>query len=263
MKTLSPALPIALAVAYFSVIASCTNGDDPDPEYGPAGGMLEVDAGEMRPGTGSGGSGASGRGGIGRACETDANCKAGLFCHESADYIGHKQCTMACGDSETCQDHTAGTFCIGANICVQSCTTGTECPSLTRCNEASWCERGGPGSGVPECAGSATLCSLLPSGQCRALGCRSNDKCEGFSTGCYSLFSSFSCSSQQGCYWSSSSRDCSGVARSCSGFASDVGCTGQAGCSWSEQCTGVAESCETLSLNQCALQPGCYIDYNP
>lgn len=58
-------------------------------------------------------------------------------------------------------------------------------------------------------------------------------ECQGVSSSCFSMFSSFSCASQQGCYWSSSSDSCSGFSWPCSSMYSSFGCSSQQGCYWS------------------------------
>lgn len=115
---------------------------------------------------------------------------------------------------------------------------------------------GGGGSG--DCTGVATPCSLLSSTQCSsALGCISDGDCNGVATSCYSLFDSFSCESQQGCYWSFTTDDCSGVSSSCFSQFSSFSCASQQGCYWSDGCSGAASSCSSLGAASCTLQPGC------
>ena len=105
--------------------------------------------------------------------------------------------------------------------------------------------------GIPySCATRATACNGI-------MGCFDDSECRGFSSGCYLRSSSYSCVSQSGCYWSSSSRTCSGSARSCSSFGGSASCSGQEGCYWSDRCGGTAFSCAILSNAMCATQPGC------
>ena len=110
-----------------------------------------------------------------------------------------------------------------------------------------------------KCTGFATSCSLLSSGECsRAAGCRWNEDCSGISSSCYAQFSSSSCYSQEGCYWSSLSDGCAGSSWSCSLFSSSLSCIGQKGCYWDEECTGVPNTCSTiLTQASCLDQPGC------
>src|SRR5688572_4150877 len=156
--------PNFFAVVFTSLVAvSCRGGGDDGGSsavYGPPGGMLEVDAGEMRAGGGTGGSassggdggssatggiagvgasagssGSSGAGGsggvvvpekaqIGDTCETDADCESPLFCRQdSVDYSGHKQCTTSCIDSAACATYSSGSFCNSAGFCVLGCST--------------------------------------------------------------------------------------------------------------------------------------------
>jgi len=200
--------------------------------------------------------------GVGAPCSGSADCTSPLSCHfDSADYIAHMQCAVSCSDSETCaQQFGAGSFCIGAHICVRGCKSDLDCASKTHCNSAGWCERTGPGSGVPYCAGYPTSCSLLSDLECiGAYGCTDNSECAGVSTSCYSLFDSFSCSSQDGCYWSTSTKSCSGSSYSCHSYSSELSCEYQEGCYWTGGCTGVPEPCEKKSIYSCANQPGCQL----
>lgn len=117
---------------------------------------------------------------------------------------------------------------------------------------------GGGGGGA--CRGSATPCTLVSGSECTfALGCRTGGTCSGSAWSCYSMYGSYSCGSQDGCYWSSASSQCSGSARSCSSYTTSTGCTYQDGCRWRENCEGTPWSCTSLSSKfDCDLQPGCY-----
>jgi hypothetical protein len=198
--------------------------------------------------------------GIGEPCEDDGDCADGLACRDDeTDYIAHKQCTQVCTDSDSCDpEGTGDAFCIGAEICVRSCKADADaCPKGTACNSNDWCERAG--AGAPKCAGTPLPCSLQGASGCDAMGCTSSGQCRGVASSCYLQWGSYSCSMQDGCYWSSYSDDCSGFARSCSGFASSYGCNNQDGCNWEDTCTGTPLSCELFSVAECALQPGCYV----
>ena len=91
-------------------------------------------------------------------------------------------------------------------------------------------------------------------------GCTPTDEtCDGVADSCSWLFSSFTCTSQQGCYWSSvGSGSCSGIARSCSSV-SVSSCYQQSGCHWVQSvCNGVPMACDTFTdANDCYAQTGC------
>jgi hypothetical protein len=115
----------------------------------------------------------------------------------------------------------------------------------------------GPGP-AKSCHGIASSCSLQSASLCSSVkGCSKSGECAGFSYGCYSYFSSFGCSLQQGCYWSSVSKNCQGSSWSCSLMSGSSSCASQEGCSWDETCEGVATSCSLLGEFDCDSQPGC------
>ena len=280
-----------LSIALCSACSDST--DSIDVESGPPGAMVTVDpnsitpgdfGGATNPGTGgrTGGGGSAGvkggstgvggskastlttvlKGSLGTTCEADSDCQSPLTCHiDNIDYIGHKQCATSCSSSDSCKTtYGENSFCIGAGICVRGCKTDTDCPNLTECGMGAWCQRGGPGSGIPKCSGSATFCSLLSHSTCyTSLGCTDDSKCTGSSTSCYTYYSSYSCTSQEGCYWSSISKSCSGVSTSCYTMSTSVSCEYQEGCSWSDSCTGVPFACDTMTRGTCESQPGCYL----
>lgn len=213
---------------------------------------------------GSGGgtaeSGAPANGSVGSPCASSTDCNTGLTCHiDTTDYIAHEQCSASCDSDEQCTSmFGTQTFCIGAHICVQACRDNADCPAKTICTSNRWCERSGPGSGVPTCGGSATPCSILTDSQCSsALGCSSNSGCQGLSTSCYSLFSSFECTSQEGCYWDSTGSTCSGSAESCDLFFGSGSCALQTGCTWHGGCSGSPLPCSELTASLCTQTPGC------
>jgi hypothetical protein len=108
------------------------------------------------------------------------------------------------------------------------------------------------------CAGVSTSCSVLSLGTCStASGCSWKRECTGIADSCYSQYSSYACTSLDGCYWSSSSDSCSGVSRSCSSQLSSLSCSDQ-GCNWNESCSGISTSCFSIfSQASCLSQPGC------
>lgn len=197
---------------------------------------------------------------VGRPCETNTDCDSSMVCYsDSSTYIAYHQCTAYCDDSETCEaQFGVNSFCIGANICVLACRSDADCTTTTRCNDAGWCERT---TGVPRCTGSILPCSTLSETDCySALGCDVESECAGVADSCYSQFSSYSCMTISGCYWSSSSDSCSGVASSCSSQYSEYSCVDQ-GCQWSGGCSGTrsVDSCDELSPALCKFEPGCML----
>lgn len=108
------------------------------------------------------------------------------------------------------------------------------------------------------CTGVVSPCSSLAGATCSTvMGCKQVGKCTGYASSCSTRYSSYSCTSQSGCYWSSYSGECSGFAWSCSSFNSSGACIYQDGCRWNLNCEGVATSCSELSPSECRLQPGC------
>lgn len=254
------------------LVVACDDSNSDVPNSGPPGVMIAVDLNGIPIGEGGSATVSPAAGGtstgtgvvagsLGTACESDADCKSPLLCHsDTLDYIGHKQCTTPCSTSDSCAASFGdSSFCIGAGICVRSCLVDSDCTKLTLCSDAGWCKRGGPGSGIPTCAGAATPCSLLSSFTCLdSMGCSDSSSCTGVSSSCYSQYSSYTCSSQSGCYWSSSSSSCSGSSYSCSSLYGSGTCALQSGCSWHQSCTGVPLSCDVFTAATCDSQPGCY-----
>lgn len=111
------------------------------------------------------------------------------------------------------------------------------------------------------CTGVASSCLVVGSISCTSQrGCYRDGDCRGVSRSCYSIYSSYSCARQDGCYWSSSRDDCSGSARSCSAYSGSASCTGQDGCRWEDDCTGSAYPCNLLTPTECTSQRGCYLE---
>ncbi|MBI5534304.1 MAG: hypothetical protein HY898_16385 [Deltaproteobacteria bacterium] len=202
-------------------------------------------------------------GGIGQICSS-SDCPAGLSCRsDTKDWIAHHQCTMGCSTSGECTSKFGpNTMCIGAAICVSTCTSDTGCPTGTVCNENGWCGNTGPGSGVPVCSGTPTPCSLLDHSTCiTAFGCTAAADCSGVPASCYSQSTSYTCSSMDGCSWSSSSSSCSGSATPCSLISGPSTCGSQSGCHWNESCSGVQDPCGKTSASLCKYAPGCSLVY--
>ncbi len=119
-------------------------------------------------------------------------------------------------------------------------------------------DSGRPVDAGPICEGDYILCSLqVGSGCALTLGCDDDSECRGFATSCSYHRFSFSCNSQEGCYWNSFDERCSGVARSCRRFSSSFSCRRQDGCRWEERCSGEARQCRTLSEDLCTVQSRC------
>ena len=283
MKT-SRGVHAAALLGVWLALPACSS-DDPQNSgpMGPSMGIVEVDpnriplgeAGRISSGGSSSQSGAPSTGGangssagsggsstgkplekFGKPCETSADCPSGLSCHMDPDYIAHKQCTATCADGPECEAVEAGAFCIGAHVCVHACETQADCGPKTRCGSAGWCERTGPGSGVPYCGGVATPCALLTDLTCiSSSGCHDDSRCGGAAESCYSQFDSFSCNDVEGCYWSSNR--CSGSSQSCSSFSGRYTCQDQPGCHWNADCSGSARSCGQIYSALCSTQPGC------
>jgi hypothetical protein len=262
-------LRIAGFFSTLAVVAGCSDATpEVGPPIGPPGAMIEVDAGTIGGSGGSAGGGGSGgrtqllNGGIGRICDSDADCPNGLTCNiDTVDWIAHRQCSTYCETSEFCEDNFGDyTMCIGANLCVSKCLDETHCPESTLCNSNDWCENSGLGSGVPKCAGTPTPCSLLGEFECASsLGCSWSADCSGAASSCYLQYDSFSCTSQDGCYWSSSSSSCSGSATSCRLLSAQYLCTSQDGCYWNGSCIGtpLESTCDEIAAALCDYTPGC------
>lgn len=138
-------------------------------------------------GSGGGAGGSSSgtlNGGLGQVCDADSQCAAELYCNvDTQDWILHRQCSTYCDSSDECKAKFGShTSCIGANLCVSDCLDDSDCPPNTHCGDFGWCEHTGPGSGVPECTGTPTPCSLLDSTQCIVSGCDWNTSCSGTPT---------------------------------------------------------------------------------
>lgn len=181
-------------------------------------------------------------------CGPSARCQSGEVgdpCDEGSHCLG------TCGPNGSCQTGLAGDPCFTD----QNCEYAPGSLGTFECNSAGTCER------VYRCTGSVTPCSLLSSFSCTTVtGCRVGGTCSGFAGSCFSQFSSFSCGSLDGCYWSFSSDYCSGSARSCSLYSSELSCENQGSCSWTPDCEGVAYGCSILDASECTSQPGCSLE---
>lgn len=200
--------------------------------------------------------------GLGKPCESDTDCAAPLLCRfDPTDYIAHKQCAYPCAAESDCTSKFGEySMCIGANICVTKCIVQSDCPAKTQCITSDWCERTGPGSGVPYCTGSALPCGGRTETECFAsLGCNENfGTCSGIVESCFSQFSSYGCYSILGCSWDSSTQSCYGSAESCDLMAGEATCGLQPGCSWAPgSCSGTPEACDQVPAALCSESPGC------
>src|SRR5947207_5082114 len=132
---------VSASISFFVVFAGCSGGAD------------EQDLSQ--------GMNAS-RASLGIACDTISDCGEGLSCHvDGTTFIVDGQCTASCRQDSDCSPYGTHVMCIGAGLCVATCSADSECPARTRCGEAGWCERTGPGSGKPYCSGTATPCGSL------------------------------------------------------------------------------------------------------
>jgi len=120
---------------------------------------------------------------------------------------------------------------------------------------------GGSVSPPKSCHGVASPCLLQASASCESVqGCSRSGECTGSSRSCYGYFEASGCYGQQGCYWSSLSKNCQGSSWSCDLFDGSSSCISQSGCDWEESCDGVATPCSLLGEFTCASQPGCRWD---
>ena len=117
------------------------------------------------------------------------------------------------------------------------------------------------GGGSSRCTGFPSPCSLNSGATCEfTKGCTRDQDCAGVSSSCFSQYSSSSCSSLRGCYWSSSTSSCSGSSWSCLAMTGLSECIGQDGCRWEDDCTGVATPCSLLTEAECVTQVGCRME---
>jgi hypothetical protein len=213
------------------------------------------------------GSGCASQGGgaasnsVGSPCESSSDCASGLACRsDTIDFVADLQCTASCSSDSTCiGTYGAGTFCIGAMICVQACRDNADCPAKTVCNDNKWCERTGPGSGVPYCAGTPTPCEALS--DCTvSIGCTSASACTGSVSSCSSLTSA-SCAQQARCSWNYTTNQCSGPPDVCGSLTNATSCSSQSGCVWNfgTGCIGTPAPCSGLPGSICKHTAGCIV----
>lgn len=204
----------------------------------------------------SGCSSSSGGPSEGLPCTTATDCAAGQLCTAAGTcYDG--SVGDPCATHADCAAYDAHSNLVGCEA------TGTcavvECRDDYDCGYEEVCDAG---ACFPQyCAGSATACSSLSAYSCNSLGCSLSGDCSGSATSCYSYYSSYSCTSQPGCYWSYSGNYCSGVSSSCYSQSSSTSCFNVDGCTWTQSCTGAATSCSSISVATCTLQPGCYVTH--
>jgi hypothetical protein len=232
--------------------------------------------GEQAGDTGRGGAlGASGgaagapeeSGALGEGCLADSDCEPPLTCYYTpAPYIGDRQCSAPCvADSDCTGQFGEGSACSASKQCVVTCDEAADCPELTLCNDQHWCQRTGPGSGIPYCQGAEGGCSRLPQDQCAsALGCTDTSLCDGNASGCLTLsYSLYACVGQDGCIWLNDQSVCTGTATKCDAITSEAQCKKQQKCAWNSECSGTRTPCSDTPLALCSDQPGCSIASPP
>lgn len=200
---------------------------------------------------------------IGSACDTSAECGDSTGCRVDTDqHILDGQCTRLCKTNIDCSFRQANSKCLNAGVCVATCTTDLDCPARTQCNDQGWCQRTGPGSGKPSCAGTPTPCALLSGIACVDAGCRRIQSCTGLPTPCSSIQRLATCFGQQGCSAAATSGECTGTAATCSSFDFDLDCEAQQGCSWFDECGGAPSvtDCARRPPAVCNLTPGCQLE---
>jgi hypothetical protein len=110
--------------------------------------------------------------------------------------------------------------------------------------------------GAEACVGTATACDQLSNAQCAmANGCTVDGTCSGTPDVCGDQDMAGPCGQIMGCTWDGDS--CEGTADACDTHNGSVPCEG-AGCTWTA-CSGTAATCASLTLFECAMQPGCSV----
>ena len=199
--------------------------------------------------------------GLGAICGNSTDCTNGLTCHiDTLNYVAHELCTQSCiSDLDCSSKFGSNAVCVGSSVCANHCDTDSDCVSGTVCNGYSWCERGGPDSGVPMCTGTLGSCvAAADEVTCANTGCQWDGRCAGVALSCVSLSEGL-CNAQSGCAWNSSTSSCSGVASTCSLEVASSLCTAQSGCTWSGSCAGVSlyGNCSDVDRDACRNVPGC------
>lgn len=116
----------------------------------------------------------------------------------------------------------------------------------------------GGGGGADGCVGTATPCEELSNVQCaNASGCTPDPVCTGTPDACGDRNTAPTCAMHLGCSWNGAESTCEGTASACDSNKNSINCEA-AGCTWIA-CSGVATACSSLSLVECAMQPGCSV----
>jgi len=195
---------------------------------------------------------------LGRPCVVGGDCESGLFCNfDLLTRASHRQCTTSCNATSDCVsffDPAAHCDTV-RKVCIKGCIRTADCPQGAVCGPTQTCDR------PAACVGVATACSLLPSPSCgNTPGCSVAKTCDGVATPCASVFQ---CDFQSGCYSDYYSYACLGTPTACFIYGSDtLTCQSQAGCGLVDLpfCSGTASSCQSVTPEQCALNPGCHLD---
>jgi hypothetical protein len=228
--------------------SGCGSGDTPGPGAGTADG---------NGGAATDAALAAVAGSLGSTCESDADCGGGLSCREDfQDYRAHRQCTEGCITDTDCSGAFGDAVCVDASFCAKACSTAADCPTGTICKPAGWCERSGPGSGVPYCLGSIAPCLGRDASECSITpGCFIDEACTGTSIGCNTR--TVPCNN--GCTWDIGFSECRGTRYPCASFTGDE-CSPTLNCFLEQDCLGEPMlTCADTPVSLCSNQPGCSI----
>jgi hypothetical protein len=215
--------------------------------------------------------------GLGRLCTTSSDCASDSICQsDKVDYIADGLCTSSCtSDSDCSARYGAPSVCLDTHVCAVACsndsskcprgtvcTTRTKCLSSTVCTTYVWCQRGGPGSGVPICTGTVASCSTITrEDQCGAASCGWSGNCFDAQVPCQTYSNVDDCNNH-GCKWYSSDNTCS-VYDACSKKTTQSSCTNPfMNCQWSAQCIGdnsYIDGCGAYTVSRCTSVLGCQV----
>jgi hypothetical protein len=180
---------------------------------------------------------------------------------DNTQYSAYQLCSAWCKDDADCMARFgANTLCAPGSVCLKTCHTNNDCISGTICNSKGYCERGGPGSGVPLCTGTLGSCAeQVTSPPCRDLGCQWSGGCVGTADQCSANYTMAKCLALRGCSWNTNIPACIGASYLCGNLGSESDCQEQAGCSWTGTCSGTSQPKQCSDINQfyCPEYAGC------